>query len=85
VLPVWSSDQYKAGSLPESVALMNQNKVVDFGALYRSAFAERDPERKQMLLNQVQRLISDFEQGETQLSVKLGPQSVPLPRISAVA
>jgi hypothetical protein len=52
-----------------------QNSKDDFGALYRSAFAERDPEKKQMLLSQVQRAISDSEEKQTVGLVKLGAQS----------
>jgi hypothetical protein len=64
---------------------MTQNNVSDFGTLYRSAFAERDPEKKQMLLNQVQKVISNSEQNEKASKVKLAPQSVPVSKISAAA
>jgi hypothetical protein len=63
-------------------------KKHDFGTLYRSAFAERDPERKQMLLTQVQTLINKSGQDELHTNVKLGPQAVPLSnklKIAAVA
>lgn len=54
---------------------MTQNNVSDFGELYRSAFAERDPEKQQMLLNQVQKVISNCEQEEPVSMVKLSPRS----------
>jgi hypothetical protein len=62
---------------------MTQNDVSDFGELYRSAFAERDPQRKQILLSQVQQAISDTEQDET--VVKLSPQSLSSSKMAAVA
>ena len=43
---------------------MTQNNVIDFGKLYRAAFAERDPERKQVLLSQVQKAIRKCDQEE---------------------
>jgi hypothetical protein len=46
--------------------------MIDFGALYRAAFAERDPQRKQALLSQVQRLIS---RAEVDSGMPLAPQS----------
>jgi hypothetical protein len=64
---------------------MTQNNVSDFGTLYRSAFAERDPEMKQMLLNQVQKVISNCEKDEMSPMVKLAPQSVPVSKIAGVA
>jgi hypothetical protein len=64
---------------------MNQNNVTDFGTLYRSAFAERDPEKKQALLNQVQRLISKCEQDEKPLNVRLALQPMPRSKIAAAA
>ncbi len=36
----------------------------DFGSLYRAAFAERDPDRKLILLSQVQKVIKPWEQEE---------------------
>jgi hypothetical protein len=65
--------------------IMNQNNVVDFGALYRSAFAERDPQRKQILLSQVQKAIRNTEQDETVSIVKLSPQSLSSSKIGAIA
>jgi hypothetical protein len=64
---------------------MAQDNMIDFGTLYRSAFAERDPERKQMLLSQVQRAITISEQDETTAVVKLGPQSEQLSKVRAIA
>jgi len=64
---------------------MIQNRMSDFGALYRSAFAERDPERKQMLLSQVQKAISDSEQQKSGSTIKFGSQSVSDPKIAAAA
>jgi hypothetical protein len=64
---------------------MTQDKMIDFGTLYRTAFAERDPERKQILLSQVQRAIGNRDQEEGAPMVKLGPQSIPPSKIAAVA
>jgi len=55
---------------------MIQNSANDFGALYRSAFAERDPERKQMLLSQVQKAINNSKQKEPVPMAKLSAQSL---------
>jgi hypothetical protein len=49
--------------------------MIDFGNLYRAAYAERDPERKQILLERVQKAISQSEQDESTSMVKLGPQA----------
>ena len=38
-----------------------ENRYKDFGELYRSAFAERDPEKKLELLGQVRRAIAEWE------------------------
>jgi len=64
---------------------MIQNSTNDFGALYRSAFAERDPERKQMLLSQVQRAIGNCKEEEPAPGVKLSAQSASPSIIAAVA
>lgn len=64
---------------------MNQKNMIDFGALYRSAFAERDPERKQLLLSQVQQAISTTQQDEPGSVAKLGPQSLSAPKMAAAA
>jgi hypothetical protein len=58
-------------------------KMNDFATLYRAAYAEHDPERKQILLGQVQKAISDSEQGENTTIVKLGPQSVSKAAVAA--
>jgi hypothetical protein len=64
---------------------MTHDTPLDFGRLYRAAFAERDPQRKQLLLSEVQKVISNNSQRETVSIAKLGPQSVSGPRNSAVA
>jgi hypothetical protein len=64
---------------------MIQNIANDFGTLYRSAFAERDPEKKQILLSQVQQAISDSEQERTASTIKLAAQSASESKITAVA
>lgn len=51
------------------------DNMIDFGTLYRAAYAERDPDRKQVLLGRVQKAISESEQDETRALVKLSPQS----------
>ena len=38
---------------------MSASEFVDFGQLYRAAFAENDPDRKFSLLRAVQKVISD--------------------------
>jgi hypothetical protein len=57
----------------------------DFGALYRAAFAERDPQRKQVLLSQVQRLISSAGPDEALSMMALAPQSVSFVKLSSAA
>lgn len=42
---------------------MNRD-ATNFGELYRAAFAERDPQRKCILLGEVQRVINNWEQSE---------------------
>jgi len=64
---------------------MAQYDTNDFGSLYRAAFAERDPEKKQILLSQVQKAISSSEQEEITAMVKLGPRAAVLPKVSAAA
>jgi len=59
--------------------------LADFGTLYRAAFAERDPQRKQVLLSQVQRAISNTEPDEGASGHKFAPESVPLSKVSAAA
>lgn len=62
---------------------MKRDTPIDFGKLYRAAFAERDPQRKQLLLSQVQTAISNAPQEQT--LPKFGPQSVPASNASALA
>jgi hypothetical protein len=38
--------------------------TTNFGELYRAAFAEKDPDRKCVLLGEVQRVIKSWEQSE---------------------
>jgi hypothetical protein len=38
-----------------------ENRYSNFGELYRSAFAERDPDKKVELLSQVRRAIAEWE------------------------
>jgi hypothetical protein len=38
------------------------NDHEDFGRLYRAAFAECDPEKKSLLLKEVQRALQEWEQ-----------------------
>jgi hypothetical protein len=64
---------------------MTQDNMIDFGTLYRTAFAERDPERKQILLSQVQKAITTSERDETTAVVKLGPQSAQVSKVRVVA
>jgi hypothetical protein len=61
------------------------DNMIDFGTLFRAAFAERDPERKQVLLSQVQRAIASCEPGENAPMIKLGLQSVSQSKIVAAA
>jgi hypothetical protein len=64
---------------------MTHDTPVDFGRLYRAAFAERDPQRKQVLLSEVQKVISSTQHEETVAMAKFGPQSVTIPKVSATA
>jgi hypothetical protein len=64
---------------------MTHDTAVDFGKLYRAAFAERDPQRKQLLLSQVQKAISNISQEETVTLPKFAPRSVTAPDVSATA
>jgi hypothetical protein len=64
---------------------MTHDRPFDFGRLYRAAFAERDPQRKQLLLSEVQKVISNNSQEEPVSMSKLGPQSLSVSRNSAVA
>ena len=57
--------------------------VIDFGKLYRAALAERDPQRKQILLSQVQRVISSTEPEEQAPGTKFAPESAVLPKVAA--
>jgi hypothetical protein len=59
--------------------------LIDFGKLYRAALAERDPQRKQILLSQVQRAISKTEPEEQASRPKFAPESAALPKLNAVA
>lgn len=43
---------------------MNTSAPMDFGELYRNAFAESDLKKKLMLLHEVQRAICDWEQSD---------------------
>lgn len=40
---------------------MNSDRFQHFGELYRAAFAERDPEKKSMLLSEVKRTIEQSD------------------------
>jgi len=62
---------------------MNHNNSVDFGALYRAAYAERDAEKKQMLLKQVQSVIESYHEDE--VSTKLPVQALSVSLIRAIA
>jgi hypothetical protein len=64
---------------------MKKTASTDFGSLYRAAYAERDPQRKQILLSQVQQAIANSEPAESRSMVKLGPQSLITPKVAAVA
>ncbi|MBV8052752.1 MAG: hypothetical protein JOZ80_16310 [Acidobacteriaceae bacterium] len=64
---------------------MTHDTPVDFGKLYRAAFAERDPQRKQLLLSQVQKAISNTVQDENITLPKFGPQSIAVRQVSALA
>jgi len=46
----------------------------DFGKLYRAAFAEREPERKVILLKQVQDVINQW--GQQVVEMPMPPQGV---------
>jgi hypothetical protein len=48
-----------------------KGKFRDFGELYNAAFAERDPEKKLMLLSEVRRVIAEWEQ-----MLQAGPSAV---------
>jgi len=41
---------------------MTSDTFRNFGELYRAAFAERDPERKSLLLREVQRTIERWDE-----------------------
>lgn len=64
---------------------MKKTASTDFSTLYRAAYAERDPQRKQMLLSQVQEVIASSDPSEPLPTIKLGVQSLSLPKIAAVA
>jgi len=64
---------------------MTHDTPLDFGRLYRAAFAERDPQRKQMLLSEVQKAITSTAQEETFIVPKFGPQSVTVSNVSVLA
>jgi len=64
---------------------MKHDTPLDFGRLYRAAFAERDPQRKQLLLSEVQKAISNTPQEEIVTLPKFGPQSVTVSKVSAFA
>lgn len=59
---------------------MKNDRLTDFATLYRAAFAERDPQRKQVLLSQVQRLISSTDSRMT-----LPSQTVSVVKLSSAA
>lgn len=64
---------------------MSQNEAYDFTKLYRAAFAERNPDRKLVLLGQVQRAIQNWEQA-TEVPAKRVPSDQQLaPRIALTA
>jgi len=47
----------------------------DFGSLYRAAFAERDPDKKLVLLSQVQKVVKPWEHDEITAAGKWNPQA----------
>ncbi|HXW92337.1 MAG TPA: hypothetical protein VEK33_17430 [Terriglobales bacterium] len=47
----------------------------DFGSLYRAAFAERDPDKKLVLLSQVQKVVKPWECDEITAAGKSNPQA----------
>jgi hypothetical protein len=47
----------------------------DFGSLYRAAFAERDPDKKLVLLSQVQKEIKLWEHDDVSVLGKPSPQA----------
>jgi len=61
---------------------MKHNNV-DFGTLYRAAFAERDAEKKQLLLKQVQSVIASSHEEDT--PVRLPVQGLTIGPIRAIA
>jgi len=62
---------------------MAQDNMIDFGTLYRAAYAERNPERKQILLSEVQKVIRSSEPEEVPAMIKLAPQSTPKVSVAA--
>jgi hypothetical protein len=54
------------------VCAMNQVNP-DFGELYRLAFAERAPEKKLVLLSQVQKVVKPWEHDEITTAAKSNP------------
>jgi len=62
---------------------MNHNNSVDFGTLYRAAFAERDAEKKQLLLKQVQSVIASYHEEEA--SAKIPVQGLTISPVRAIA
>ncbi len=64
---------------------MTRDTFADFGRLYRAALAERDPQKKQLLLSEVQRVISHSQKDEPVSVAKFGPQSVSSSKITATA
>jgi len=51
----------------------------DFRELYRAAFAERDPEKKLLLLSQVQQVVKPWEPEETCLMGQSAASAQTLP------
>ena len=47
----------------------------DFRELYRSAFAERDPEKKLLLLSQVQKVIKPWEHDDIRVTGQSSAQA----------
>jgi len=63
---------------------MNQMNNFDFGKLYRAAFAERDPQKKLVLLSQVHSVVKPWED-ETPALVRFDPVPVPPFQAKAIA
>ena len=49
--------------------------TLDFRELYRAAFAERDPQKKLLLLSQVQQVVKPWEQDDMRMTGQSGAQA----------